>query len=355
MDKFNEAVSLRSKAVTRLADGAGFFRHMARQYPDAFDARAGRFAMGLAVAVLRQEAETLTVEAMSDDAGDLGVIKGIVAYHIQNWPGSDGSSVVWTGDGAGSTVLPHFRAMRLTARLWLTPRLCRLTLEGPDLHRFARGGWHVRLLLPADSSNPVWPYAGPGALPIWPQGADRLALRTYTLRHVRPDRGEVDIDVVMHQPAGRMTDWVSRAALGDPIGMMGPGGGEVPEVDHVCLAGDETALPAIARALERLPAGARGHAFIEVGGRDDEMSLQKPAGVDVRWVHRMNPAGLCDALQRAVAELDWPGGQGSLYAFSGTEFVAYKALRHEFRKRRALKRNQHLAMSYWRRGIAESA
>ena len=89
MDKFNEAVSLRSKAVTRLADGAGFFRHMARQYPDAFDARAGRFAMGLAVAVLRQEAETLTVEAMSDDAGDLGVIKGIVAYHIQNWPGSD--------------------------------------------------------------------------------------------------------------------------------------------------------------------------------------------------------------------------------------------------------------------------
>ena len=46
MDKFNEAVSLRSKAVTRLADGAGFFRHMARQYPDAFDARAGRFAMG---------------------------------------------------------------------------------------------------------------------------------------------------------------------------------------------------------------------------------------------------------------------------------------------------------------------
>ncbi|WP_245282953.1 siderophore-interacting protein [Aureimonas altamirensis] len=30
-------------------------------------------------------------------------------------------------------------------------------------------------------------------------------------------------------------------------------------------------------------------------------------------------------------------------------------LRHEFRKRRALKRNQHLAMAYWRRGIAESA
>ena len=240
---------------------------------------------------------------MSDDAGDLGVIKGIVAYHIQNWPGSDGSSVVWTGDGAGSTVLPHFRAMRLTARLWLTPRLCRLTLEGPDLHRFARGGWHVRLLLPADSSNPVWPYAGPGALPIWPQGADRLALRTYTLRHVRPDRGEVDIDVVMHQPAGRMTDWVSRAALGDPIGMMGPGGGEVPEVDHVCLAGDETALPAIARALERLPAGARGHAFIEVGGRDDELSLQKPAGVDVRWVHRMKPAGLCDVLQLSLIHI----------------------------------------------------
>jgi len=72
-------------------------------------------------------------------------------------------------------------------------------------------------------------------------------------------------------------------------------------------------------------------------------------------VHRMKPAGLCDVLQRAVAELDWPDGQGSLYAFSGTEFVAYKALRHEFRKRRALKRNQHLAMSYWRRGIAESA
>lgn len=355
MDKFSEAETLRSKAGSRLDDAAGFFRHMARQYPDGFDARAGRFIMGLAVATFHVESGTLTVEAVSDDAGDLGVIKGIVAYHIQNWPGSDGSSVVWTGDGAGSTVLPHFRAMRLAGRLWLTPRLCRLTLEGPDLHRFARGGWHVRLLLPADRRNPIWPHAGPGALPIWPQGADKLALRTYTLRHVRPHDDTVDIDVVMHEPAGRMTDWVSNAVLGDPVGMMGPGGGEVPDVDFVCLAGDETALPAIARGLERLSADARGHALIEVQDGDDELPLVKPAGVELSWIHRSGPAGTCSRLQEAVRDLPFSAGGGSLYAFSGSEFVAYKTLRHEFRKVRALKRNQHLAMAYWRRGLAEQA
>ncbi len=354
MDKLSDGSPLRATTGIAIGDGAGFLRHLARAYPDGFDRAAGRMVMGLASAEFHLERGRVSVTVTSSDAGDLGILKGLIAYQAQNWPGTDRASVVWTGDGAGSPVLPHLRPMVLAGREWVAPRLCRIWLEGSDLTRFSRGGWHVRLLLPPQGRAPIWPHAGPGALPVWPEGPDRLDLRTYTLRHVQPEKGRVAIDVVMHEPAGRMMRWAATSEFGAPIGMMGPGGGEVPPADWVILAGDETALPAIARALETLPAATQGHALIEVEDEADEIALPGPAGIGVRWLHRRGvPAGLCTRLCEAVAALNGPPAGASVFAFSGTEFTAYTALRAEFRKRRGLKRQQHLAMAYWRRGQME--
>ncbi|WP_369830760.1 siderophore-interacting protein, partial [Mycobacterium sp. 1245805.9] len=52
------------------------------------------------------------------------------------------------------------------------------------------------------------------------------------------------------------------------------------------LAGDESALPAIATALEALPPNAVGKAFIEVAGQQDEIPLTAPENVEVSWVYR---------------------------------------------------------------------
>ena len=53
--------------------------------------------------------------------------------------------------------------------------------------------------------------------------------------------------------------------------MRGPGGGYRPDpkADFHLLAGDETAVPAIAAALESLPENAMGAVFLEVPDDDD--------------------------------------------------------------------------------------
>lgn len=68
------------------------------------------------------------------------------------------------------------------------------------------------------------------------------------------------------------------------------------------LGADETAVPAVASILERLPADARGTAVLEVPAAGDFLDLAAPPGVTVRWYARGDrPHG--QALTAAVREL----------------------------------------------------
>src|SRR3984885_6357820 len=84
------------------------------------------------------------------------------------------------------------------------------------------------------------------------------------------------------------------AQPGQVIYLMGPGGAYTPDpaADWHLLAGDESALPAIATALEALPANAIGRAFIEVAGPEDEIPLAAPESVEGNWVYRGGRADL---------------------------------------------------------------
>ncbi|KAA0970910.1 siderophore-interacting protein [Aureimonas fodinaquatilis] len=348
------AAHLFSKAVVRRVDSGRFLNHLWRHYPESFDPTDGCFVLGEAVARISFIKNSMIITVMASDDASLRNLKGILAYQLQNWPGTDFASIVWMGDGAGPVDLPHFRQMRLVNVQNITPGFCRLELAGEDLHRFAQGGFHVRLLLPPRGRTPVWPHAGPGGLPIWPRDRDRLILRTYTLRQVLPDQGLVSIDIFRHQPEGAVQNWLDHAVAGDLLGIMGPGGGGVPKADWVCLAGDETALPAIARILENLPPATCGFALLEVDNAREMQDLQAPEGVEIVWLLRNGVApGRSSLLVEAVRNLPWPGS-GSVFAFAGAEFETYKLLRHEYRKVRGLRRNQHQAVAYWWLGRPEA-
>jgi len=71
--------------------------------------------------------------------------------------------------------------------------------------------------------------------------------------------------------------WAAHAQPGDEISFMGPGGAWAPAVDadvHL-LVGDEAAIPAIAVALEALPADARALVFVEVASADHHQPLRR--------------------------------------------------------------------------------
>jgi NADPH-dependent ferric siderophore reductase len=185
----------------------------------------------------------------------------------------------------------------------LCPSFIRVTFTGDDLDQFADNGrdQRIKFLLPAPCGG--WEYLdrqSPDWFTSWRSLPDerRNPLRTYTVRAVRQERREVDVDIVLHGDTGPASRWANGARPGSPLVIMGPnaaytggphGGLEFtpPECDHALLiAGDETAVPAIAAICESLPDDAVGDVFLEVPHREDRWTLAAPAGVRVTWLPR---------------------------------------------------------------------
>jgi NADPH-dependent ferric siderophore reductase len=295
----------------------------------------------------------LKVFAEGRDDTSLAYVKLAIAEHLLDFASAESPSIVWQGDGAAGQPLPYFREMRVVRAVSVTPQMRRLTLAGDDLGRFASGGFHVRLLLPKEGATAAWPVTGADGRPEWPQGEQRPDVRIYTIRRLDVEKGEVDIDFVLHEGADMPgARFAANAAVGDVVGMTGPGGGSIGEADWYLLAGDETALPAISRIVADLPSHVRAVVRIEIADRDEEQPLVSAAGLDIQWLHRNGgEAGKSTLLEDAVKQVQWPEDERSVFAWAGCEHRSFRAIRTYLRKDRKLERDQHLAVAYWRRGF----
>jgi NADPH-dependent ferric siderophore reductase len=173
--------------------------------------------------------------------------------------------------------------------------------------------------------------------------------RSYTVRAWDDAAGELTLDFVVHGDEGVAGPWSEKAQPGDEVLLLGPGGAWSPDpaaASHL-LAGDASALPAIAVALERLPADAVGHAVIEVHDAEDQIPLTFPPGVHVHWVHQgIGVAGL--ALVDAVTAL--PELPAPVSAFVHGEAGVVRELRRHVRVDRGITRDQLTVSGYWRLG-----
>lgn len=151
----------------------------------------------------------------------------------------------------------------------------------------------------------------------------RRVKRRYTIRHARPDAGELDLDVLLHGE-GPGSTWGAAAAAGDDISFQGPRGKlELRPAPHHLLVGDESALPAIATVCEALPAGETATAVVEVADADDE----QPLPATVHWVHRGEaPAGGADRLREVLAGLDVPAGTRAYLMGESRAMIALRPL-----------------------------
>ncbi|MEU0294862.1 siderophore-interacting protein, partial [Streptomyces microflavus] len=148
--------------------------------------------------------------------------------------------------------------------------------------------------------------------------------------------------------------WAQRAQVGEQVTFLGPGGGYGPQAsaDWHLLAGDESALPAIAASLEQMPAGSLVHAFVEVPDASEEQKIVTPDGVAVTWLHRGGrPVG--ELLTAAVKELDFP--EGEVQAFVHGEAAFVKEIRRYLRVERQIPLQQLSISGYWRLGQNDDA
>ena len=177
---------------------------------------------------------------------------------------------------------------------------------------------------------------------------DWPVVRTYTVRWVDEQTRTLAIDFVVHGTEGIAGPWAAAAQVGDVLALAGPGGGYVPNPDaaaHV-LAGDESATPAIAAALEAMPATATGFAVIEAEDHTDVQLLSAPEGVEIIWTLRSQG----EDLATAVAALPWP--EGDVQVFAHGERESMKALRAIFAER-GVSREWRSLSGYWARGRTE--
>ncbi|MFC0227295.1 siderophore-interacting protein [Serratia aquatilis] len=235
----------------------------------------------------------------------------------------------------------------------ITPHLRRITFSAPDLHDYPSesAAAHIKVFLPREGqAQPDLPTLSENG-PVWPADAVHPLIRTYSIRAVRPELGEIDIEFALHDHSGPAVDFARKAKPGDKIGISNPGGPKpmLPSADFYCLAGDPSSLPAIAALLENLPPHHKGHAFIRVDTPADVLDLQRPIGFELSWV--IGSTAKTAELIAQFCSLALPEN-GTYFWLAGEDRLVVE-LRRYLRRERQCERNQLYAVPYWREGENE--
>ncbi|RZU30560.1 siderophore-interacting protein [Blastococcus saxobsidens] len=300
--------------------------------------------------------------------------------------------------------IPAYRTfpVRVARVQRLSPSFLRVTFTGPELDVFASNGWdqRIKVMLPLAGRGIVDCPAGDDWYGAWralpPER--QMPIRTYTVRAVRPEQLEVDVDFVLHGATGPASAWAESAAAGDEVVLVGPnarfagptGGFEWhPPADASCLlvAGDETAVPAVCAIVESLPEGTQARVLLEVPTAADALNVAAPRGVRITWLPRSAGDGVAPARRGALltaavvaavddlgdrlapspaadladvdvdSEILWevpdgatvPGSSG-VYAWLAGEAGVVKGLRRHLVQDVGVDRRSVAFMGYWREG-----
>jgi NADPH-dependent ferric siderophore reductase len=243
---------------------------------------------------------------------------------------------------------PHLTGVAVVGAVeLLTPRLARITFEGPELAGFPdeEPGEIITLIWPADGRDEV---VLPGAGWRYPPGAPDQHWRNYTIRDYDRERPAMVVDFVLHGDHGRASAWAARARAGDRVGFAGPRVHYTTDADApwTLLAGDETALPSIAATLERMPDGHRVFALVEIDHRDDRQEIETRAEATIVWIERKRPPHASRALERAVRALALPDGPGKVWVAGESAMV--RGLREHLRGERGVPIGPMQAIGYWK-------
>ncbi|WP_405614207.1 siderophore-interacting protein [Streptomyces sp. NBC_00076] len=261
----------------------------------------------------------------------------------------------------------RFFSLQVVRTRRLGPSLVRVTFGGEDLHAFFSDGrdQSLSLFLPHPGQpEPVVPIElGDGWWQAWRELPDdvRAVMRSYTLRALRRDPDEIDIDFVLHTPAGPASAWAARAAAGDRILLLGPAVADnrairfrpPVDTDLVVVWGDESAVPAACAIVESLPAGTRARVWLEVPHAADVQDLVTEADAEITWLVRdeARAEGSPMALG-ALREGQLPPAERP-YVWIAGESGCVKELRRHFVRERGIDRRSVTFVGYWRPGLSE--
>jgi NADPH-dependent ferric siderophore reductase len=143
---------------------------------------------------------------------------------------------------------------------------------------------------------------------IFDNGGPEPEKRDLTPRQWNPALNQLTLELAYHD-GGAACEWVKAAMPGASAVIGGPKSSIVIPVDydwHI-LAGDLTALPAIARRLEQLPADSRAFVCVLAPLEADRRALVSQAQVEYGW------AASEDELVALLRQFPFPEGEGFVW------------------------------------------
>ena len=207
----------------------------------------------------------------------------------------------------------------------ISPHFRRITFASDSLADFISASFddHLKLILDTGRGEP--------------------AMRDYTPRRFDAAARELDIEFALHGD-GQAANWAAQAAPGQRVMIGGPRGSFIVPTDYTwhLLIGDDTALPAVARRVEELPAGTRALVRMVVADAADRRLPASAAAVDVQWFDS------AEALLASVRALTLPAGEG--YAWCAGEAATTAELRGVLVNEKGHSRHAIRAAAYWKRG-----
>ena len=296
---------------------------------------------------LQCDAASLSIRVLAPSRNMLFFLKEEIVEGIEEVDKAAAEELRWADDDLTGQPPPNFYTLEVVRRATVFPGMIRVTLTGQDVAALNRDGIHVKLMMPLHRSvAPVWPTVAANGKTVWPQGEHALHSRYVTIRTLRLEDRELDIDIAHHQ-GGLISDWASRDGAGDSVGVMGPGGDAgLDRRDGLLLIGDTTGMPAIARLLESLNGAGQGHVIVP--GPD----LPTVAAYLPRTSLAVHPIPVADFEAEVVPKARALGGKGvTRYAWFGGEFANAQALRALFKGEFGLGKTEQLSIAYWRRGV----
>lgn len=228
------------------------------------------------------------------------------------------------------------RALTVDRIEHVTPNMLRIWVGGDELDGFTSPSPddHIKISVPGD--------------------VEEIERRDFTPRRFDPAARSLAIDFALHADGPAMR-WARSARPGGALRIGGPRGSAIVPVDFDwwLLVGDESALPAIGRRIEELPAGSRVTAIVAVAGPEDEQRFETAARCETVWVHR--PLAEADdpmALLAAVARFAWPEGDG--FVWIAAEAAVARAIRTHMLEDKGHPAAWLKASGYWIKGKADS-
>lgn len=209
--------------------------------------------------------------------------------------------------------------LTLKRRVQVTPSLLRCVFSGEDVAdmKLEAPDQRIKLLFPNEEGERVTMPVSDGwyqdylALPK----AERPVMRTYTLRALRREEKEMDVEFVLHGETGPASRWAMHAAPGAKMQVVAPNGASSEEsggyewhwhegIQQALLIADETAVPAAIGILEQLATLAsppQVQAFFEVPLQADAQQANFPFA-EVHWLSREGHAAHGERLLAALHE-----------------------------------------------------